>query len=308
MSETEITVPEEFAGARLDKALVQLAKGSSRAKVKRALDEGAVKVNGRARPKGTTLREGDRITFHADEIAAGDVAAIAEPGAALEVLLKAEHYVVVNKPAGQPCAPLRAGEQGTVANALLAHFPEMKGIGYSVREPGLIHRLDNETSGVLLAARTAEGFKALRQALVQSQISKRYLLVCESAKLPDEGTIEHPIANHPKDEKRVLACIHPRDVMRNAPRPATTHFRVVSRHGERALVEVSAAKALRHQIRVHFASIECPLLGDSLYGGISVEGLTRHALHASHIELAGELPWQFHAEAPLPSELQRLLT
>jgi 23S rRNA pseudouridine1911/1915/1917 synthase len=308
MSESEVVVPEAYAGARLDKALVALATGSSRAKIRRALDEGTILVNGRAKPKGTTLHVGDRITFDLSELKSGDIEAVPDPDAPLHVLHETPELLVVNKPPRQPCAPLRFGEKGTLANAVLARYPELKGIGYSPREPGLVHRLDNDTSGVLLIARTKPSFERLRKLLAAEKIHKSYLLVCKSANLPDEGTIEHPIANHPKDEKRVMVCIHPRDVMRNEPRPAFTRFRVLRRVGDNALVEVEIAKALRHQIRVHFASIDCPLLGDILYGGEAVAGLERHALHASKIQIEAEnQSAALLVEAPLPDDLAALV-
>jgi 23S rRNA pseudouridine1911/1915/1917 synthase len=141
-----------------------------------------------------------------------------------------------------------------------------------------------------------------------------YTLICAEEGLADQGTIAFPIANHPKDQRRVYACIHPRDVMRYAPRPASTEYRVVSRHGKWARVEVAVNRAIRHQIRVHFAAIDHPLAGDVLYGGEEIAGLGRHALHASRVafapapENADEAGLAFDVESPLPEELERLLS
>jgi 23S rRNA pseudouridine1911/1915/1917 synthase len=141
-----------------------------------------------------------------------------------------------------------------------------------------------------------------------------YTLICAEDGLPDSGTIAFPIANHPKDQRRVYACIHPRDVMRYSPRPASTDYRVIERQGKWARVEVSVNRAIRHQIRVHFAAIDHPLAGDLLYGGEAVAGLSRHALHASRVAFvpegepneAGDLA--FDVTSPLPEELERLMT
>jgi 23S rRNA pseudouridine1911/1915/1917 synthase len=171
-----------------------------------------------------------------------------------------------------------------------------------------LHRLDIGTSGLVVVARTADAFATLREALKGGRLAKKYLVVCESDGLPDEGTIAHPIANHPKDQRRVIACVHPRDIMRYAPREATTRFRVLRRGARHALVEASAPRALRHQIRVHFASIEHPLVGDALYG--SAEPLTdgRHALHAAFVAFEGEgVVSRFAVESALPPELGALI-
>ncbi|HEY2513989.1 MAG TPA: RluA family pseudouridine synthase [Polyangiaceae bacterium] len=299
---------EALDGARLDKATVELAAGLlSRAKVKRAIESGDVRVNGKRRAKGALVAKGDRISIEG-EAAEADEGAVAEPGAPLVVRFESSAVLVVDKPAGQPTAPLRAGERGTLANALLGRYPELAGIGYAAREPGLLHRLDTDTSGLVVVARSAEVFERLKGALKEGQITKRYLLLCAEDGLADDGSIAFPIASHPKDQRRVLACIHPRDVIRYAPRPASTRYRVVSRHGAWALVEAEVSRALRHQIRAHFAATEHPLVGDSLYGGPVIEGLGRHALHASYVAFdgGGDAALRFAVESPLPDELARL--
>ncbi len=300
---------ESLDGTRLDKATIELAEGKlSRAKVKRAIDAGEVLVNGRRRPKGALVAKGDRITL--EGIAAeSDDAALPDPSAPLTVRFESSAVVVVDKPAGQPTAPLRPGELSTLANALLGRYPELAGVGYSPREPGLLHRLDTDTSGLVVVARSAGAFEKLKAALKDGRITKHYLLVCASEGLADDGTIAFPIASHPKDQRRVLACIHPRDVMRNAPRPASTAFRVRERGPKWALVEVEVSRALRHQIRSHFAAIDHPLAGDALYGGEVVEGLGRHALHASRVAYDGngEAALRFAVDSDLPDELAKLV-
>jgi 23S rRNA pseudouridine1911/1915/1917 synthase len=309
MSNTELVVPESLDGARLDKATVELATGLSRAKVKRAIEAGEVRVNGRRRAKGALVAKGDVITLEGDGAAAGDESAVPEPDAPLTVRFASDAVLVVDKPAGQATAPLRPGEKGTLANALVGRYPELAGIGYSPREPGLLHRLDTDTSGLVIVARTGEAFETLKGALKEGGLSKTYLLLCASEGLADDGTISFPLASHPKDSRRVLACVHPRDVMRNAPRPASTYFRVIKRVEPWALVEADVSRALRHQIRSHFAAIEHPLVGDVLYGGPTVDGLARHALHASRVSFdgGGVSGLQFDVRSNLPPELQALV-
>lgn len=304
-----LTVSEDLGGARLDKAIVALAPGASRARVKKAIEAGTVRVNGRILAKGGVVAAGDRIELDLTELQSSDEPCVAEPGAKLTILFESPGVVVVDKPAGQPTTPIRGGETGTLANALLGKYPELANVGYSPREPGVVHRLDTETSGLVVAARTVEAFEALREALQREQLGKEYLLVCASENLPDKGTIEYPITNHPKDKKRVYPCIHPRDVMRYAPRPAVTHYRVETRVGPWALVRAEAARAIRHQIRAHFAAIGHPLAGDGLYGGAEVPNLARHALHAAKVSWdgGGDPTLAFDVTSPLPEELAALV-
>ena len=305
----EFTVPEELDGERLDRAAARLATNLSRARLKQAIEVGAVRVNGRRRPKGSLVAKGDVIAIDASKVSDADTPPTPTPDVPLTILYDGEGVIVADKPAGQPTAPLRPGETGTLANALLGKYPELLGVGYSAREPGLLHRLDTDTSGVVVVAKTKESFDTLRSALKEERIDKRYLLVCASEGLPDEGTIEFPIANHPKDQRRVYPCVHPRDVMRYAPRPASTHYRVVSRGEPWALVEVTVSRALRHQIRAHFASIEHPLAGDVLYGGAEIRSLGRHALHASRVSFAGApgTP-SFDVSSELPPAMAQLVS
>jgi 23S rRNA pseudouridine1911/1915/1917 synthase len=307
-----ITLTDADAGARLDKLLVQKVPGLGRAGAKRLFAEGRIRVmtgaKSRRAAKGDVATAGEVVEIELDERAGGS-AAVPEPGAPLEVVLETPAVVVVEKPAGQPTAPLAPGERGTLANALLGRYPEMEGVGFSPREPGLCHRLDTGTSGLVLAARTREAFEAITRGLREGRIDKRYLVVCAAADLPESGTIDIPLAPHPKDRRRVLACVHPRDVARLAPRPASTAYEKLREHGPWALVEARAPKAARHQIRAHFAAIDHPLAGDLLYGGAAVPGLEgRQALHAHRIVWKGDavIP-AFTVDSPLPEALAKLV-
>jgi 23S rRNA pseudouridine1911/1915/1917 synthase len=309
-----IPISDADAGARLDKLLVQKVPGLGRAGAKRLFAEGRVRLvsgeRGRKASKGDVATAGDALEIDLVESAQGS-AALPDPDAPLDVVLETPHVIVVNKPAGQPTAPLDPGELGTLANALLARYPELAGIGFSPREPGLCHRLDTGTSGLVLAARTEEAFVTLTRALKEARLDKRYLVICEARDLPESGTIDIPLAPHPKDRRRVYACVHPRDVARLAPRPASTSYQKLREHGPWALVEVRAPKAARHQIRAHFAAIEHPLAGDVLYGGPPAPGAPepgRHALHACRIVWKGDATVPaFAIESPLPPDLATLM-
>ena len=282
-TEESYVVPAELDGARLDKAAARLAHGLSVARVKRAIEDGHVRVDGRHQAKGEPVRTGQTITIAQGRFRTPTRPPSPSPRRRSTSASESPSVLVVEKPAGQQTAPLRAGERGTLANALVGRFPELRGVGYGPREPGLVHRLDKGTSGLVVVARSSGAFDILRAALKDGRLEKKYLLVCDSESLPDDGTIAHPLANHPKDQRRVMACIHPRDVMRYSPREATTRYRVLRRGDLHALVEAVAPRALRHQIRVHFASIEHPLVGDELYGSKEPMPSGRHALHASHV-------------------------
>lgn len=320
-----LTVPETLDGARLDKALTVLAS-VSRSGAK-ALLEAGVRVNGRRAVKGSVVHAGDTL-----EIASGDEEdpnALPDPEVALDVRLETDSIVVVHKPPRLASAPLRGGERGTLANGLVARFPEISGIGSDAREPGLVHRLDTDTSGVVIAARNAEAFDEIKAALRDGLLEKHYLAIvapgtssnrassvgvaASEGALADSGTIDIPIAPHPKDKRRVFACVHPRDVARLKPRDATTQYKVLKRweteDGEaRALVDATASRALRHQIRVHFAAIGAPLVGDGLYGGPSAPELGRHALHASRVGYRGGAHVKgFYVDTPLPEDMAALL-
>lgn len=307
MAKTERTVPPELDGTRVDKAIVALAPGASRARVKKAIESGEIRVNGKTVPKGGIVKSGDVVVLDDALVRAGESPCVPEPDVPLVVRHESPKVLVVEKPAGQPTAPLRAGEKGTLANALVGRHPELAGVGYSVREPGIVHRLDTDTSGLVVVARTAEAFEALRAALQGEKLAKEYLLVCASEGLPDRGTIEIPIANHPKDKRRVYPCVHPRDVMRYAPRPATTRYEVQRRAGRWALVRAEAPRAIRHQLRAHFSATEHPLAGDVLYGGEPV--IPRQALHAARVAFdgGGDPELAFDVRSELPADIASLL-
>ncbi|MCC6645333.1 MAG: RluA family pseudouridine synthase [Polyangiaceae bacterium] len=300
MSEQTIEITDADAGTRVDK-LVARATGLGRAAVKRLFDEGRVRLGRRRLDKGASLAAGARVTVELGE----RLDEAAQPDdSPLTLLLLRDDVIVVDKPPRRPTAPLRAGELGTIANALVGRFPELASHGHNPREPGLVHRLDNDTSGVLVAARTRTAWDELVEAMREGRLHQRYLALVEDDELPDAGVVDVPLAPHPKDQRRVLACLHPRDVAREKPRAARTEYRVLARGAGVALVEAEAPRALRHQVRAHLAVLRCPILGDTLYGASAREGLDRHALHASRVAYdGGPAVAPFVVESPLPEDL-----
>lgn len=213
----------------------------------------------------------------------------------------------MNKPAGMPSAPLRTAERGSLCGALVARYPEMQGVGYRAREPGIVHRLDTQTSGLMVAARCSAAFERLSQALELERLKKRYLAVVSAAGLPESGEVSRALAPDAAHPERVRV-LEP-DQTGGYARHKITRFRIVRAGLGRALLEVEVGSAFRHQIRAHLAAIGHPIAGDAVYGGEPVPELgARHALHASELSFGGDgVIAGFQVSEPLPSELARLL-
>jgi 23S rRNA pseudouridine1911/1915/1917 synthase len=281
MQAVELEVGEDDAGQRLDVLLVRRLPDLSRGRVRALIEAGAVRVGGRRVRKGHVLAAGDVVIVEGVP-RPSDFYAAPDPDLACEIVLETDDYVVVDKPAGVPSLPLKEGERGTLAGALVARYPEMREVGYSKREPGILHRLDTHTSGVMLAARNQRAFDALRAQLRAGTIEKRYLARCRGT-VPAPIVIETPIASDPRNRRKVRVCTDPRDVVRLRAQPSRTEVLSSTAAENVSLIEVRANTARRHQIRVHLASIGHPLLGDTLYGGPPFGGQDRHLLHAVFI-------------------------
>jgi 23S rRNA pseudouridine1911/1915/1917 synthase len=291
-----LRVDELYAGRRLDQALAGSIPGLSRSRAQQLIASkkvSRVDPSGRRRPvaKGQLVQSGDLLELDSDDIEPPRAAA--DHTLSLPVVFLSDDVVIVDKPAGMPSAPRDGEELGCVANGLLAAFPEMAQIGYGPLEPGLCHRLDNDTSGLILAARHADAFDELTQAIRSGRVDKTYELICaDGPELMDGGEITWPIAPHATNPRKMVICHAVQgSASRGRPRPATTRYTVLERHHGRARVEASASCAGRHQLRIHFASLGSPLLGDTLYGGARVDGVQGHALHATSIRWSGgEVP------------------
>ncbi|HWA71514.1 MAG TPA: RluA family pseudouridine synthase [Polyangiaceae bacterium] len=286
------------AGARVEQVLMRALR-CTRGEARALCEQGRVTLDGHR------ARKGDRAVAGAEiSVSMPDAWLVAEPDAALDLRLERPDLVVVSKPAGMPSAPLSPGEGGTLVNALIARYPEMCAVGWSEREPGLVHRLDTHTSGLLLAARTTDAFQLLVAALRAGQLEKRYAAVVPSRGLPDEGTIDAALHPDPSRSGRVSTVSDTEGYRREAK----TTFRVLERGPRWALVEARASRAFRHQVRVHLASIGHPICGDALYGGAPDPRIgAHHALHASTIgcDVRGLAP--FRVEVPPPAVFLELL-
>jgi 23S rRNA pseudouridine1911/1915/1917 synthase len=269
------------------------------------VERGAVLLNGRRGIKGAIVNAGDDVAVEAPLALA---AIEADDQIHLEVLFEDPSLVVVNKPGGVPCHPLRPGGRGTVMNAVVALFPETAAIGDKPVEGGLIHRLDNGTSGALMIARTGDAFGILRRAIRSGIIKRKYLAIV-SGNMKTAVTLDAPIAHHPKNPRKMIVAPEQSGTMKLAARPAVTRVEPVRQVGDFTLVAVMPSTGMRHQIRVHLAFAGFPIVGDDLYGGAPTPDLgpQRFWLHLSEIEFESPASSASKVSAPLPNELERML-
>lgn len=296
----ELRVSPEEAHGRLDQFLRSRIPGLSRGAVQRLLRGKMVRLEGCVAKKGTILRRGQKVEVDA---AAWEVGPRAQPGSGLTVITSTSRLVALNKPPGVACHPLTPGETGTVANALVARFPECAGAAPDPREGGVVHRLDQGTSGVLLAARTAEAYTAVRQMFCQGRVTKEYLALVEGA-VEGEGEVISALRTQPGDRRRVEVISQ---YSAAGGKLAETRYRPRQRLGPFTLVQVNCSTGQRHQVRAHLAHAGHAVADDELYGAAPLPGATGAFLHASRVALPdGE--GEFAAELPEGRQalLQRL--
>jgi len=282
------------AGLRLDVALSRHS-GASRAVAARLVASGLVCVDGRSARKGHVLRAGEVVAY---ELPAAAPASLAAEDVPLHVVYEDDWLLVVDKPAGVVVHPAPGHEHGTLVQGLVD-----RGIsgGHGLR-PGIVHRLDKETSGLLIVARRDEAYRRLVATMARHEVRREYLALLAGELPQDEGTVDAPIGRHVRDRKRM--SLHTAQ-----PRPAVTHFHVVARAPGHTLVDVRLETGRTHQIRVHMAALGYPVAGDITYSRAPrPPGLERHFLHAARLAFphpADARPVAF--EAPLPDELVRYL-
>lgn len=298
-------VPDSLAGQRLDQALAQLFSQYSRSRLQQWLKQGCVRVDGRQwRPRDKVMG-GERIEIEAQLEEQGDWQA--QP-IELDIVYEDEALIVLNKPAGLVVHPAAGNPEGTMLNALLHHDPELA----TVPRAGIVHRLDKETTGLLVVARTLASQKQLVEQLQARRFEREYRAVVNGV-MTAGGTIEEPIGRHPVQRKRMA-------VVQNG-KPAITHYRVEQRFRAHTHIRVNLETGRTHQIRVHMAHIHHPLVGDPVYGGrlrlpkgageelIEIlRGFKRQALHASRLGLKHPLSGEMmHWEQPLPADMSALI-
>jgi 23S rRNA pseudouridine1911/1915/1917 synthase len=279
---------------RVDKALARFYPAAGRRQLAELFAEGAVRVNGRRASKGDRVAVGDTIELAREPVHGVALRPAPDPDVPLVILAERSELIAVAKPAGVPSQPLRAGELGTMANAIAFRFPECVAVGDDPRDGGLVHRLDIGTSGVLIAARTQDAHRALRAAFGAGMVVKDYLAITDGRPVARE--CDAPLAQRGKRSVVDLA----------EGLPAYTEITVERTLPDRALVRCIARTGRMHQVRAHLACVGAPLTGDALYGGAPLPGHDGFFLHAERIALPlGGDP--VVVTAPLPERFARAL-
>ena len=316
----ERQVPEGAGAERLDKVVARLF-AVSRGRAMDWIAEGRVRIDGKRAPKGAPVQAGAKISVERPP----PDQPVPQPELAIRIVHADQHVVVADKPAGMPSHPLKPGETGTAANALVGRFPELAELwpqlregpvtpqhregGVTVpqlREGGLVHRLDTDTSGLLLAARTLPAYAMLRAQFTARTVEKGYLALA-AGEIHAGGEIALPLAHDPKDARRMMAISDPEYAEAHAARPAVTRFQPRERRAGFTLLEIEIPTGVMHQIRAHLAFIGHALAGDELYGGPPLTGLDRHFLHAARLAFAHPDGSRAKFESPLPPDLAAAL-
>jgi 23S rRNA pseudouridine1911/1915/1917 synthase len=286
-----VTVPDRAAGLRLDRFLAGLPQVRSRAAAERLLAAKSVLVDGKAAGKSTKLTGGEEL-----ELDLPPEAPLEAQDVGLRVAYEDEHLLVVDKPAGVVVHPSAGHQTGTLVHGVLAHGAA----GGEEERPGIVHRLDRDTSGLLVVARSEEAHERLKELVARRELERTYLALVRGRPRSRSGRIEAPIGRDRNEPTR-------QSLDTDRPRDAVTHFELVELLGQQALLRVRLETGRTHQIRVHLAAIGLPVVGDPVYG-VSDPELGRQFLHAAR--LAFDHPFtgeRVDVESPLPAELSDYL-
>lgn len=299
------TATADDAGQRLDH-VVATAASISIQRAKTLILDGKVRVGNRRSKKGERVEAGQVLSI---EVPAAETP-VPQPELPLTVLHEDAFFLALDKPAGISMHPLEEGELGTLANAVLARYPDVVGASTEERCPGLVHRLDRETSGVVLWARTPAAFEALRAQFAERSVEKRYVALVEGF-VEGAGELSVPLAHDPDDATKMVATPYPAEAEELKARAALTRYTAIGLgNGESAtLLDIEIPTGVMHQIRAHFGFVGHPVVGDPLYGAQPLEGFTRHALHAASIVVrhpgTGE---RTRYSAPIPADMAAILS
>ena len=295
----EYTVTDSDAGSRLDVFLSAQPDNPSRSNIQKMITEGNVSVNGQVKRANYKLRPADNIvmTYQPPQ----EIEAVPED-IPLDILYEDSDIIVVNKARGMVVHPAAGNPDGTLVNALLYHCRgELSGINGVIR-PGIVHRLDKDTSGVMVAAKNDEAHKGLAAQIKAHSARRTYWALVHGNIAEEKGIVDGPIGRHPKDRIKMAVTF-------KGGREAVTHFRVLKRYGEYTWIECKLETGRTHQIRVHMAYIGHPVVNDPLYGykkdDFPIEG---QALHSHCLDLVHPVTGEaMHFEAPMPDDFAACL-
>jgi 23S rRNA pseudouridine1911/1915/1917 synthase len=304
--ELQANVPQEMHGSRLDQVAAQLFPQYSRSRLQEWIRTGAVSVDGQQCRPRDKVAQGANVQI--DAVLEAEVGWQGQD-IALDIVYEDEAILVINKPAGLVVHPAAGHAEGTLVNALLAHAPELA----LLPRGGIVHRLDMETSGLLVVARTLPAHHHLVEQLQERTVKREYCALCIGA-MTGGGTVDAPIGRHPRQRKKMA-------VIAMGGKPAITHYRLAQRFGHHTRITVNLETGRTHQIRVHMAHRNYPLIGDPLYGGrpripkgasdlliSTLRNFPRQALHARALGFIHPDTEEFvQYECPLPDDIQELI-
>jgi 23S rRNA pseudouridine1911/1915/1917 synthase len=304
------TITAGAAGARLDAFLRAQLPFLSRRELADALAEGCFTTNGRPARKGARLTEGDVVKFSGTS---ARLSKLPIPNLELRVpvIYEDASLLALNKPAGMDCHGFSGQDDATLANFLVARRPELSKVGNSRWEAGLVHRIDRDTSGLLLVAKHQAVFDALRGQFRRRAIKKIYLALVQGC-TAEQGRIAFPLMHDPRDRRKMRAAMAPRKGARkHKVWPALTHYRKLGEHKSLSFLHLEMETGVTHQLRAHLALIGHPIVGDALYSAAEQEtfGLARQFLHASELRFMHPVSSKaMSLKAALPEDLRAILT
>ena len=291
---------EKKAGERLDKFLVECLPEFSRSRIQGLIADGFVEINGHvAKKAGQPLDASSTLTVRVPPAIPTDLIAEEIP---LDIVFENDELLVVNKPAGMVVHPAAGHANGTLVNAVLGHEPDIEGVGGEER-PGVVHRLDKETSGLIVVAKNERAHRWLQDQFRLRTVDKSYLALVDGKPPTPSGRVEAHVGRDPKNRKRMAI------VSASKGREAISEYKTLENFRNHTLLEFHPLTGRTHQIRLHCAFLKCPIVGDEVYGKkeSSIQ-IGRHFLHAYHLKII--LPGETHPrlfEASLPLELQQIL-
>lgn len=296
----EFTVPQEMDGIRLDKVLSDSYDGLSRSYIQKLFEQECISVNGSiCTVKKYSACAGDAVHIRVPQPQRLNVEGEDIP---LEIVYEDDSVLVINKPAGMVVHPAPGSPDGTLVNALVYHYGDALSSINGVLRPGIVHRIDKDTSGLLMVARNNKAHESLSQQLAVHSITRRYRAIVLDNIKEDSGVIDRPIGRDPGNRLR--------NAVVQGGRRAVTRFRVLERFGRYTLIEAELETGRTHQIRVHMAYMRHPLLGDALYGpNTNNAGAGRQMLHAGVLGFVHPDTGKYmEFESPLPEDFETVLT